>query len=266
MADEKKPGSLRHRSPNYPAIGLEKAVERAQTLQGQGATKHLIPLTVAFTAWDCKGALGYRTTAALEAYGLVETEGQTDKRQIRLTESARRILLGAPEKPELLRQAALKPSLHAELWKKYEGDLPADGVIKNYLQIDKQFNPNSVDAFIEQFRRTIKYAGLGESDKLDAEDKQDIDDGEQFIPDQFQMPTLDSTKISDSGKRRQTSQPPPQGQLPFPLYLSKTQKAMLYVPAAMTQAEYDELKKQINHSLDVMKIVALAEDQSEDGN
>ena len=56
----------------------------------------------------------------------------------------------------------------------------------------------------------------------------------------------------------------PTGQLPFPLYLSKTQKAMLYVPPSITRKEYDLLKKQIENSLVVMEATILTDgDESE---
>ncbi len=54
--------------------------------------------------------------------------------------------------------------------------------------------------------------------------------------------------------------PPLTGQLPFPLYLSKTQKAILYVPASLTQKELDLLRKQIDHSLTVIEATILSDD------
>ena len=49
----------------------------------------------------------------------------------------------------------------------------------------------------------------------------------------------------------------PTDQLEFPFYLSKEQKAILYVPAAMSQREYELLKKQIENSLVVMEATAV---------
>jgi hypothetical protein len=52
------------------------------------------------------------------------------------------------------------------------------------------------------------------------------------------------------------------GQLPFPLYLSKTQKAILYVPASLTRKEYDLLKSQIENSFAIMEATILADDET----
>ncbi len=51
-----------------------------------------------------------------------------------------------------------------------------------------------------------------------------------------------------------------EGQLPFPLYLSKTQKAILYVPASLTAKELDLLRKQIDHSLTIIEATILSDD------
>lgn len=251
----------KHRSPNYPAIALEDAIGFAKAIQTQGADRHFIPLSVAFDTWKYKEGWGNQIAAALKAYGLTEVKGKTDKREIKITEDGRRIILDAPEKEELLKYAALRPAIHAELWTKYRADPPADPVLKNYLVVDRFFNRNFVDSFISQFRKTIAYAGLNETDILPDEETGEIQPEQRNIADSGQ----------DSGKPMLASQvkntdksdaftAPSKGQLPFPLYLSKTQKAVLYVPAALTQAEYEELKRQINHSLDVVKIATVTDE------
>ena len=50
------------------------------------------------------------------------------------------------------------------------------------------------------------------------------------------------------------------GQKLFPFYLSKAQQATLYVPASMTQSEYDLLKKQIENSLAIMAVTIISDD------
>jgi hypothetical protein len=47
------------------------------------------------------------------------------------------------------------------------------------------------------------------------------------------------------------------------LYLSKSQKATLYIPASLTRKEYDLLKKQIESSLDIIEATILTEEEPE---
>jgi len=75
---------------------------------------------------------------------------------------------------------------------------------------------------------------------------------------------VESLDTQDQGKHKTTRLPPaPKGQLPFPLYLSQSQKVMLYVPASMTRKEYNLLKRQIENSFPVMEATILAEDSEE---
>jgi hypothetical protein len=58
--------------------------------------------------------------------------------------------------------------------------------------------------------------------------------------------------------------PTQKGLLPFPLYLSKKQKASLYVPDSITRKDFELLKRQIEHSLSIMEATILIDDdQSE---
>src|SRR5258705_12421046 len=99
------PKQLRHRSPNYPAIDLGKAVERVGELY-KSAKTHFVPVSVAHERWEYKalGSVGDQAVAALKSFGLVDIEGAGDKRQLRVSEAARRILLGSPDRESLLKQ------------------------------------------------------------------------------------------------------------------------------------------------------------------
>lgn len=256
----------KHRSPNYPAITLEEALGRAKAIQAQGADRHFIPLSVAFETWKYKEGWGNQIAAALKAYRIAEIRGKTDKREIKATDAGRRIILEAPEKAKLLKEAALKPALHAELWKKYHGDPPADAVIRNYLVVDRFFNPSFVDSFISQFRKTIAFAGLTETDRIVTEEEEEDEEDEEIQHDEHGD---DASMLDESVKKQDKggmATPSHTGQLPFPLYLSKSHKAMLYVPASITRKEYDLLKSQIAHSLTVMEATILSEDQSEESD
>lgn len=108
--------------------------------------------------------------AALKAYGLAEDTGSGTKRQVRISEVGRKIILKTPGAEQLLRECAMRPRIFAHLWEKYrdEGGVPADkGIIKHYLVFEHEppFNEDSVDACIASFSETIAFAGIGDSDK-----------------------------------------------------------------------------------------------------
>jgi hypothetical protein len=240
----------KHRSPNYPSIGLEKALERAQII-GDQAGRNLMPVTVAYNLWGYKQGAGAQTVAALKAFGLIETQGEKLQRQIRLTEAAWRILGKAPDRPELLKAAALNPDIHKDIWDQYGGDLPkADGIIREWLVWKKGFNQSFVDSFIAQFRATIAFAQVGLSDKVRADSQLKVEE-RRNAP----MNTAIQPRIENA---------PSVGQRVFPLYLSTEQEAALYVPTVMKQSEYDLLKTQIENSLLVMQATSVVPDAKTD--
>jgi hypothetical protein len=129
------------RSPAFPFIPLNKAIERAETFRVAegGRPKHFSPLVSACKAWGIgvKTGPGIQTIAALGHYGLFEFEGSGEKRSARLTDLAFGILLdkqpASPERDELIRRAALMPRIHAELRQKWPGSLPSNATLETYL-------------------------------------------------------------------------------------------------------------------------------------
>lgn len=174
---------VRNRSPNYPAFDLEKAVEWAALLYKE-ATIHLIPVAAAHKLWGYETSSGNLCVAALRAYGLAKTEGSSEKRKIRVSDLGRRIVLEAPDRPQLLQKAAVSPMIHAELWGLYEDSgVPPDATIRAYLLFErdrKRFNEDAVDDVIERFRKTISFAKLGKCDILDGSERED--DGDDGAP------------------------------------------------------------------------------------
>jgi hypothetical protein len=158
------------RSPAFPFISLNKAIERAETFRVAegGRPKHFSPLVSACRAWGIgvKTGPGIQTVAALGHYGLFEFQDSGEKRSARLTDLALRILLDkqplSPERDELIRQAALAPRIHAELWKNWPEGLPSDPTLETYLVRDRGFSESGVRDLIAQFKETIAFAKLGQ--------------------------------------------------------------------------------------------------------
>ncbi|HEX7151676.1 MAG TPA: hypothetical protein VF618_09330 [Thermoanaerobaculia bacterium] len=159
-SDDKK----RQRSPQYPFIGLAKAVDRAREFWSK-ERRHptLVPVAAQHFGFSAKSSGGLQTVAALIHFGLMEQGGEKELRTVKLTDAAIRILSDSPDRDVLLRQAAIRPRLHAELLAKYSNDLPSDQTLRTYLTFERGFNEGTVDDFIRQFRDTLSFAKVVES-------------------------------------------------------------------------------------------------------
>src|SRR5437867_12855179 len=105
------------RSPNYPALSLETAVQRAKALYEREGRSAVAP-EVAVKAWGYRSLSGPSRSqiAALRHYGLIE---QPSNGNLRLSNRALALVLRSPDSPEYqaaLRDAALTPALFRELY------------------------------------------------------------------------------------------------------------------------------------------------------
>ena len=264
LVNERMRARARHRSPNYPFINLEKAIERTRQIY-DADRRHEVPVkVVSEKRWEYKpgSSQGDQTLGALRAFGLVEVAGSGDKRMVKISDRAYRILASAQDAPERIKDAALSPTLHGELWQKYGTDgLPSDDVIRNYLLFERpggRFNEDVVDSFIGRFKETISFAKLDSSDKLRGAVLGGLDEEKPEYE-------VDVVMNSDVTQVHPKQNPPPAvgvGQKDFPLYLSNNKRAILYVPATMTAKDYELLKRQIENHLLVIEATSISEDEA----
>jgi len=249
----------RHRSPGYPVIPLAEAIEKVRLVFQQDKRAFTTPDAIISHLEYKKGGSARRVVSALRQYGLLDEESG----KYRVSELGFKVLHlseASEERMRLLREAALNPPIIFRVIDYFGGELPSDTTLKEHLILSEKFNPDSVDAFIGVLRETlalVKLPSVG------------------YIPDQQQAGKTETKTMPASRQAQQARsdwtasfQPrreegAPSGQLPFPLYLSKTQKATLYVPPSMTRKEYDLLRKQIENSLTVMEATILADDPTE---
>ncbi len=162
--------SVAGRSVSYPFISLEEAVGRARVLwENEGKNFAYVSAAVSHWGYAPKSSGGRQTVAALKAFGLVEDQGESEGRQIRLTERALDILLEPDQskKMQALRAAAISPKVYGELLNKWvASELPSDPTISAFLLREKDFNRNAVADFIKDFRANIAYSGLADSLKM----------------------------------------------------------------------------------------------------
>lgn len=161
----------RERSPNYPGVGLQKALELARTLRKQEG-RNPAPVNAVLGHWGYKpkSGGGLVAVAALKKFGLVTDAGSGERRTIQLSDLANRILVdereSSHERDELIKQAALMPAIHREIWTQYAGNLPSDPTLSYFLKTEKGFTDVAVKDFISQFRGTVAFAKLSVSDRL----------------------------------------------------------------------------------------------------
>lgn len=161
----------RMRSPAYPGINLETAIKRAGEIYAQ-EKMNAVPIAIAVRRWGFKekSSGGLITVAALKSFGLTRDSGSGKDRKIQLTDDARRILLDtradSKEREQLIKQVAMNPKIHSTLWKKWGLELPSDDTLRHTLIFDFSFNENSVGDFIKEYKDTIRFAKLADSDML----------------------------------------------------------------------------------------------------
>jgi hypothetical protein len=162
MADATRSSKPR-RSPRYPAINLEAALDRAVALyreEGRG----LAPNDAILGYWGYSPGCGpgFGTLAALKRFGLLRSE---EPGKSRLSELALRIILdeqeGSGERQEAVEQAALTPTIHREIWEKYPDGLPSDAAVHRFLRRDRGFTDAAAERLIKEFRETVTFARLG---------------------------------------------------------------------------------------------------------
>jgi hypothetical protein len=169
MAPEYKP--VRHRSPAYPAVPLKVALERAKQFYGEQRDRPA-PVGAALDIWGFKpkSGTGGVMVAALKQFGLMDELNTGDVRKIQLTDLALRIIRDerdpSPARDKHIKRAALTPKIYAEMWKEWRETFAADATMRFFLIHDKKYNEASVSELIADYKDTIKFAKLTDSDKL----------------------------------------------------------------------------------------------------
>jgi len=155
------------RSPSFPFINLETAIARAGQFY-KVDRKHETTPEVAAQHWNyaAKSSGALQTMAALKSFGLMNVA----KGRVRLTERALRILLDerpdSEERQAAIKEAALSPRIHMELWQKYGPNLPSEPTLRTELRIERHFPDGAIDRFIKEYTETIAFAKLSDFDKM----------------------------------------------------------------------------------------------------
>jgi len=187
------------RSPSFPFISLRVALDRARTLYEAEQRRVVRPETAAaYWKYSAKSSGGKQTIGALRQFGLAEGEGG-----VKLTDRAVRILIddqkGSPERERLLKQAALLPPLHSNLWERYGPRLPEASALRVSLVLDEGFNDNAVEEFLAEYRETLEFAKLLTSPQEDSQRELEEEEGPANPPLPFPRPAHPARSDASSG-------------------------------------------------------------------
>lgn len=163
----------RHRSPMYPGFNLQTAIRRVSEFYEK---EHRNPasLKAAVSHWDYseKSSAGLVAVAALKSFGLLDEVDSGAGRNFQISALGLKIVADkrpdSPEREAAVREAALRPKIHAEIWRKYNGRLPSDAELQYRLENEWHFNVNAIPSFIKELRETVAFAKLSESDGFKA--------------------------------------------------------------------------------------------------
>ena len=243
------------RSPNYPQIGLRKAIELAGVVYKAAHTAKAPASTIA-------AALGYNglngsslgVLSALKKFGLLESVGE----ELKVSREGLSILVDPPGsivRAKAIMHAAFRPALFAELRKEY-GDNPpkSDDFLRAFL-LKRRFLVSVVDVPIKTYRDTMvmvdeAQAVLGqEAVTLETSRTVELDEDEETSI----APALNVTTASAPTTSVQlTAPPPPMLASAHADYMDDVYKLgdgrafILRWPASMTQEEFEEFNDWIS--------------------
>lgn len=150
----------RDRSPSFPFIPLETAVERLVAFEEYHKRSPALPTRVG-PAWGMKAnsSQAQQTLAALKAFGFLEARPGADGRSIAVSDDGRTYLRAQQDaiKQDVLRQAALKPKQIGLYWKDWGADRPSDPACLDTLVLKGGFSQDGAEKFLRVYDATIAF-------------------------------------------------------------------------------------------------------------
>jgi hypothetical protein len=151
------------RGPSYPYVDLEGAIGYARKVYDY-AKRGSAPAEAVITdglKLSITSSGSQKVIAALRSFGLIEDTPGTNGKGLKLTNRAIRILLDEPdsaERQEEIKKAALSPKWYEYCWSKWGKEMPP--AMRSNLLIEHGFVESTVGGFLEDYRKTIAFAGL----------------------------------------------------------------------------------------------------------
>ena len=240
----------RTRSPSYPAIGLEDALDKMRILYER---EHFakIPVVAALDHWghSSRSGAGFRVLGALKHYGLLDEERAGAQRFVWLSDRAKTLRRGPndPQWNQECKDAALEPAIHAKLWDKWGPDaLPSDQTMRFSLE-EMGFNPRAIKKFIATLRSTLEFSGLLGDGRLTDRD----DEKPDKEPQGGELQGLGADPQRDPVVPPENAPATQNWDLTIPLMSGK--RALLRVPIPLSELDFDLLQRAVILNLDTFK-------------
>ena len=170
----------KNRSPSYPSLGLEEAIDKANLVWSKDYTSELPREVIAdHMGYGSLNGKSLGVLSAVAKYGLLSGRGD----QTHITELAVQILAhetGDPQRSEAILIASNMPTLFQDIDKKFEGRSPSDQALKSYL-LTRGFTHSGVDAVIRSFRETEEFV-MRETSGYDSAEVEEIEEDVMHTP------------------------------------------------------------------------------------
>jgi len=171
------------KSTGYAVIDLADAIERAKKIY-KAETKNPadVSVLVRHIGYGGKSGPAMAVLSSLNKYGLLEKVSPSN---LKLSKRALTIILlgsDAPEAIDEIKQAALGPRIHRQIWDKFHG-FPSEANLKHYLIATIGYNHNAANDVIPVYKKTIEFAKLSENDIIPSEAESSLENGENEVKD-----------------------------------------------------------------------------------
>jgi len=259
MTEDAKSTGQKERSPAYPLIPLEAALERLTAFEAY-FKRSAARLGKVGDAWGIKAkAYADRTLAALRYFGLIEYQGAGKERRVVISDEGRKYLRSQQEetKREVLRAAALRPKQIAKFWDEWGKDRPGDAVCLDDLMFKHGFSEAGAKNFLKVYDDTIGFAKLSDSDKISPKNEgveSQVDNGDNATSD-FNSPSPPSGNQKQrvtlmAGERELTTG-----------LLSKNASFRLIVNGAIGVKEIERLIKKLEFDKEILADIEPEDDE-----
>lgn len=246
MVTDVNPDELkkRHRSPNYPTVGLREAVDRLKTFYSRdgkaGAPPDIAAVHIGFSK---PHGQAMSVLAALKRFGLVAESGG------RIVPTQRGIEIANlrdddPRKIAALQAAVLEPTLYRELIDQHrETGWPDPDVLESELITYKNFNPNSAGGFVKDLFDSIEFAGLSDLATLESRQEPEMPE-----PPAVQEPRQPTTKTVMQGAMK-LNVPITARTYAFDISIPREVKGELRIVGEFGKEDLERLRKALNGQL-----------------
>lgn len=243
QATKQVTGSTPVRSPKYPYITFQDALEKAKNVYKAERRAPTTPaILYTHLGYQKKTGSSGRVASALKQYGLLdEVQGQ-----YKISDQAFRLFNLPDDDPErltIMGQMAMRPKIFQDVLNQYPDGLPSDATLKSYLILEKDFNENGADIFIrvlkaaQQVAKTDNGLAVEEgAEDVDVDDDADADElSNQITNKQFQ-------NTPPKAKKTTVTQPPAEGQSQFSISLTPEGEMKVLFSGEVTQDAFSVLQ------------------------